>query len=420
MQRREDGMSPRRTRRAWRTLRARKKLVGSTVGMSFLMATSSALGQQQPEAIALPGLQVGAQRPKSYLPDNPNLFRIPEQYLDIPQSVTAITETLMREQAVFNLRDSLRNVTGISLQAGEGGGAQGDNLTLRGFNARTDIFLDGIRDTGQYNRDVFNLEAVEVLKGPSAVYFGRGSTGGVINQVSKTPQAARFYDFTASGSNGPMGRGTVDLNQPFGETMAVRMNMLAYYNEPVGRDFVNFLRWAWRRRSRGASAPTPSSPRATTTRRTTCPTAGYPSSPTRAGSASRRAWSPPTSRHASTRRTSMGSPSRTTRTSTSIAAPSPSTTGSTRTSPSIAFSATSTRTARRRSPRPASSPPASPPGRRFPPSWLPAIARVATRTNRSPPSRKRLSSPSRRGASSTSWSRASTSPTKPSTTPPSR
>ena len=236
-------MSPRRTRRAWRTLRARKKLVGSTVGMSFLMATSSALGQQQPEAIALPGLQVGAQRPKSYLPDNPNLFRIPEQYLDIPQSVTTITETLMREQAVFNLRDSLRNVTGISLQAGEGGGAQGDNLTLRGFNARTDIFLDGIRDTGQYNRDVFNLEAVEVLKGPSAVYFGRGSTGGVINQVSKTPQAARFYDFTASGSNGPMGRGTVDLNQPFGETMAVRMNMLAYYNEPVGRDFVNFLRW---------------------------------------------------------------------------------------------------------------------------------------------------------------------------------
>jgi len=210
--------------------------------MSFLMATSSALGQQQPEAIALPGLQVGAQRPKSYLPDNPNLFRIPEQYLDIPQSVTTITETLMREQAVFNLRDSLRNVTGISLQAGEGGGAQGDNLTLRGFNARTDIFLDGIRDTGQYNRDVFNLEAVEVLKGPSAVYFGRGSTGGVINQVSKTPQAARFYDFTASGSNGPMGRGTVDLNQPFGETMAVRMNMLAYYNEPVGRDFVNFLR----------------------------------------------------------------------------------------------------------------------------------------------------------------------------------
>ena len=236
-------MSPRRTRRAWRTLRARKKLVGSTVGMSFLMATSSALGQQQPEAIALPDLQVGAQRPKSYLPDNPNLFRIPEQYLDIPQSVTTITETLMREQAVFNLRDSLRNVTGISLQAGEGGGAQGDNLTLRGFNARTDIFLDGIRDTGQYNRDVFNLEAVEVLKGPSAVYFGRGSTGGVINQVSKTPQAARFYDFTASGSNGPMGRGTVDLNQPFGETMAVRMNMLAYYNEPVGRDFVNFLRW---------------------------------------------------------------------------------------------------------------------------------------------------------------------------------
>src|SRR5262249_57556657 len=102
---------------------------------------------------------------------------------------------------------------GMWVEAGEGGGAQGDNLTLRGFNARTDIFLDGIRDTGQYNRDVFNLEAVEVLKGPSAVYFGRGSTGGVINQVSKTPQAARFYDFTASGGNRPIGRGPLDMNQ---------------------------------------------------------------------------------------------------------------------------------------------------------------------------------------------------------------
>ena len=83
----------------------------------------------------------------------------------------------MQEQAVTSFRDALRNVTGISLAAGEGGGAQGDNLTLRGFNARNDYFLDGIRDQGSYTRDVFNLEAIEVLKGPSAVLFGRGSTG---------------------------------------------------------------------------------------------------------------------------------------------------------------------------------------------------------------------------------------------------
>ena len=174
-------MGPRRIWKAWRKLRARQNLLGGTVGMSFLVAASAAFGQTpgqstdqttgqtpgpQPEAIALPGVQVGAQRARSYLPSNPGLFRLTDNYLDIPQSMTIVTQDLMREQAAFNLRDSLRNVTGISLQAGEGGGGQGDNLSLRGFPARTDIFLDGIRDTGQYNRDVFNLEQVDVLKGP--------------------------------------------------------------------------------------------------------------------------------------------------------------------------------------------------------------------------------------------------------------
>ena len=226
------------------------RLLGGSVGMGVLVLTSAAFGQTtgQPSGqssgdIALEAVQVGAQRSRSYLPNTPGLFRLTDQYLDIPQSMSIVTQDLMREQAAFSLRDSLRNVTGISLQAGEGGGGQGDNLSLRGFPARTDIFLDGIRDVGQYNRDVFNLEAVEVLKGPSAVYFGRGSTGGVINQIGKTPQKDRFYDFTISGSNGPLGRGTFDLNQPLGHDMSVRLNALAMYNEPVGRDYVDMLRW---------------------------------------------------------------------------------------------------------------------------------------------------------------------------------
>jgi catecholate siderophore receptor len=206
-------------------------------------APEGAPPRQQAEDITLTGIEVGAQRARSYLPVAPGLFRLTDQYLDVPQSMSVITQDLVREQAAFNLRDSLRNVTGLSLQAGEGGGGQGDNFSLRGFPARTDIFLDGVRDTGQYNRDVFDLETIEVLKGPAAVYFGRGSTGGVINQVSKTPQAQRFYDVSISGSNGPLGRGTADLNQPLGHDMAVRLNALAMYNEPVDRDFVHMLRW---------------------------------------------------------------------------------------------------------------------------------------------------------------------------------
>ena len=79
---------------------------------------------------------------------------------------------------------------GITIGAAEGGSI-GNNFNLRGFSARTDLYLDGMRDRGQYYRDVFSLDAVEVLQGPSSMLFGRGSTGGVINQVSKLPSLAR-------------------------------------------------------------------------------------------------------------------------------------------------------------------------------------------------------------------------------------
>ena len=100
------------------------------------------------------------------------------------------------------LRDALRNVPGISLAAGEAG-AQGDNLTIRGFTARNDIFLDGIRDFGSYYRDSFNYEQVEVLEGPAGVQFGRGSTGGVINQESKVPPAQQVRECGDAVWHGP-------------------------------------------------------------------------------------------------------------------------------------------------------------------------------------------------------------------------
>ena len=106
--------------------------------------------------------------------------------LDTPQTISTVPGQVMQEQAATTLRDVLRNVAGISLAAGEGS-AQGDNLTIRGFTARNDLFIDGMRDFGSYYRDPFNMQEVEVLEGPSSVTFGRGSTGGVVNQASKTP-----------------------------------------------------------------------------------------------------------------------------------------------------------------------------------------------------------------------------------------
>ena len=140
----------------------------------------------------------------------------------------------MREQAGTTLRDALRNVPGLTAAAGEGGGAQGDVFILRGFNSRNDTFIDGVRDSGSYFRDSFNLNAVEVLKGPSSTFFGRGSTGGIINQVSKVPRLDPTYDGIFSGGAGPLFRGTLDINQPIPQVLpntAFRINLMAHRND---------------------------------------------------------------------------------------------------------------------------------------------------------------------------------------------
>ena len=173
---------------------------------------------------------------------NLGLQRLPEPVQNIPQSITIVPRQILEEQAATTLRDAMRNVTGIGIAAGEGGGAQGDNFTLRGFSARNDMYLDGVRDQGTYFRDTFNIEAVEVLKGPASIYFGRGSTGGIINQVSKAPRLEGFYDGTANAGSGPYFRGTADINQPLSPTIALRVNAMAQHADIVDRDHVKVTR----------------------------------------------------------------------------------------------------------------------------------------------------------------------------------
>ena len=103
---------------------------------------------------------------------------------DVPQAVTTVTNQLMHDQQIGSLREALRNVSGLTFNAAEGG-RSGDNFMLRGFYTFGDIYMDGIRDTAVYNRETFNLEQVDVLRGSAAMLFGRGQAGGVINQVSK-------------------------------------------------------------------------------------------------------------------------------------------------------------------------------------------------------------------------------------------
>src|SRR5687768_13417262 len=132
---------------------------------------------------------------------------------DAPQSISISSREVIEQQSASTLRDVLRNVSGISMAAGEGGGGPaGDNLTLRGFGARNDIFVDGIRDFGSYTRDTFNVEQVEVVKGPASAQTGRGSTGGYINMFSKQPELMSFSRATVTGGLPAYGRATADLN----------------------------------------------------------------------------------------------------------------------------------------------------------------------------------------------------------------
>jgi len=102
--------------------------------------------------------------------------KFPEKLVDTPKSITVLSKEVLEDKNATTLKQAILSTAGVTLGTGEGGNAFGDRFFIRGFDARNDIFIDGVRDLGQYGRDTFNLESVEVLNGPSAVMFGRGST----------------------------------------------------------------------------------------------------------------------------------------------------------------------------------------------------------------------------------------------------
>jgi catecholate siderophore receptor len=142
-------------------------------------------------------VEAAVEQPDGYRATATRVGKVLQDPHDIPQAVTTITNSLMEEQQVGSLREALRNVSGLTFNAAEGG-RSGDNMNLRGFYTFGDMYLDGIRDTAQYNRETFNYEQIDVLRGAGAMLFGRGQAGGVINQVSKTPLRKAQYELTGS------------------------------------------------------------------------------------------------------------------------------------------------------------------------------------------------------------------------------
>ncbi|WP_294892887.1 MULTISPECIES: TonB-dependent receptor [unclassified Sulfuricurvum] len=161
---------------------------------------------------------------------------------DVPQAITVVTKELLHDKSEFTLKEALSNVSGLTFNAAEGGRI-GDNMNLRGFYTFGDLYLDGIRDVAQYNRDTFNLESVDVLRGGAAMLFGRGQAGGVINQVSKDAEAENFAKLSITVGTEEYKRASTDINAMLNDTTAFRINAMGMdsgstrndvYNETVG------------------------------------------------------------------------------------------------------------------------------------------------------------------------------------------
>ena len=204
--------------------------------------TPPAQPAQPVEPVAAAGTGQGTLTSPGYQASTLGVGRLATPLLDTPQSVNVVTQQVIREQNASTVRDALRNVAGVTFRAGEGGN-QGDTPYIRGFSAQNDIFRDGVRDPGWYTRDTFAVEAVEVYKGPSSVLFGRGSTGGVINLISKTPFERNAIDTTLTANTGPGYRATVDANGKVGDNLWGRVVAMGQMYDIAGRDNIEQNRY---------------------------------------------------------------------------------------------------------------------------------------------------------------------------------
>lgn len=175
----------------------------------------------------------------------PGVKRLPTKVQDTPQVINVITQEDFEQRAVTSLSEVITRTPGVTMSAGEGGGGgmSGDSFNIRGFSAIGNIFVDGIRDSGVYSRDTFNLEQVEVFKGGAGSTLGRGGGGGSINMTSKTAKDHFFADiFTTIGTDSYY-RGAIDVNVPVSPEVAFRLNAVGLSRDFAERDFADLKRW---------------------------------------------------------------------------------------------------------------------------------------------------------------------------------
>jgi catecholate siderophore receptor len=212
--------------------------------ISLPLAASAQQAKAQPEK-TLQEVQVNAAADVPFKADKVSSPKLTQPLLDTTQTITVIRKEVLQEQAASSLVEALQNTPGITLQLGENGNTSaGDTFQMRGFSAQSAIFVDGIRDLGAVTRDVFNIEQIEVAKGPAGADIGRGAAAGYINLSSKLPQRENATSGTVSYNSGEKARATADLNRTIGDHMAFRLNAMAEDGGQMGRKVIEKQRHA--------------------------------------------------------------------------------------------------------------------------------------------------------------------------------
>ncbi|MBV8834877.1 MAG: TonB-dependent receptor, partial [Acidobacteriaceae bacterium] len=168
--------------------------------------------------------------------------RLTEPLLNTPQTIIQVPAQQAIDQGAFSMENALRYVPGVSFHANEDT-SQRNQYYIRGFSAENDRYLDGMVEIGDWYMDTFDMQRLEVLEGPSGVLFGRGSTGGVVNYVSKMPVLSPLTEIGASFGTDGTKRLTVDFDRVVGDTTALRINVVGYDGGVADRDRVNFDRF---------------------------------------------------------------------------------------------------------------------------------------------------------------------------------
>lgn len=219
-------------------------LAGAVISGAIAIAPAQAQEAGAGSPVVLDAVTVTGQHEGTYqAPVSVSSPKFTDSLLDTPRSITVIPEELIKDRGATSLEDVLRTTPGIMLGSGEGGTPLGDRPMVRGYEASTDFFIDGVRDFARGSHETFNLESVEVIKGPSSAFTGRGGTGGSINLVTKSPMLDDFLDLSAGFGNESQWRTTGDGNVQIGENSAFRLNFMKMGGDIPGRDGVKVDRF---------------------------------------------------------------------------------------------------------------------------------------------------------------------------------